>query len=73
MKIRYVGSADATEHTKTTAYGSTFVQGEWVAVPEGAESLATNPMFEVDADADGEPDATPSRRRKAAAPDAPEA
>lgn len=48
MKIRYVGSDDPSEHGKTTAFGATFVQGEWVDVPEGAESLATNPMFEAD-------------------------
>ena len=57
MRARFIGNPeDATEDRVCVVFGVEFPVGEWVEVSN--EKLAANPMFEVDADEDGSPEAT---------------
>jgi hypothetical protein len=53
MRVRFKGEADGLP---CEAFGYVFPVGEWITVRGEAAKLATNPMFEVDADHDGSAD-----------------
>lgn len=56
MKARYLGEegGDAT----CVAFGLSFPTGEWVEIGKDQQRLVGNPMFETDADEDGDADPT---------------
>lgn len=54
MRVRFIGEPDGDR--ECVAYGMTFPEGEWVDIGKEQARLATNPMFEADADEDGEAD-----------------
>ena len=58
MRVRYKGDGsverDTGEPSPCVVFGQVFAVGEWVEVA-GNSKLATNPMFDVDTDGDGEP------------------
>jgi len=56
MRVRFIGSGEPDEDEVCVVFEQSFPLGEWVQVSNA--KLATNPAFEVDADGDGEPEAS---------------
>jgi hypothetical protein len=56
MRVRFIGSGEPDEDEICVVFEQSFPLGEWVEVSNA--KLATNPAFEVDADGDGEPEAS---------------
>lgn len=47
MRVRYIGSDDPTDNAACTAFGATFVKGEWVEMADVPPRLLTNWTFET--------------------------